>query len=155
MLGECRCCFESFCDATVGSPCSRMRVRANSGAGDGWLGMLLRVWLLSGQCVRECAGAGWTDKGLLAIENCTRGEYQPGALSYASSRNRSAQHRAGTLFGLQSKVDTLHVPYRGGGSVRTDVIGGLRPVCFTNIASRRLVPCRERSGRNRAKKISG
>ena len=86
-----------------------MRVRANSGAGDGWLGMLLRVWLLSGQCVRECAGAGWTDKGLLAIENCTRGEYQPGALSYASSRNRSAQHRAGTLFGLQSKVEMAEV----------------------------------------------
>ena len=60
---------------------------------------------------------------------------KPGALAFASSGNGSAQHLAGALFEDLTKVDLLHVPYRGGGPALTDVIGGQVPLFFANLAS--------------------
>ena len=60
---------------------------------------------------------------------------KPGTLSYASSGNGSAQHLAAALFVLQTGVDMVHVPYKGGGPAMTDVMGGQVPVFFANMAS--------------------
>ena len=58
-----------------------------------------------------------------------------GAVSYASSGNGSAQHLAGALFESATKVDMVHVPYKGGGPALNDVIGGQVPLFFGNLAS--------------------
>ena len=60
---------------------------------------------------------------------------RPGALSYASSGNGSAQHLAGVLFEQLAKVELVHVPYRGGGPALNDVMGGQVPLFFANVAS--------------------
>ncbi|WP_026432840.1 tripartite tricarboxylate transporter substrate binding protein [Paracidovorax oryzae] len=60
---------------------------------------------------------------------------RPGAIAYASSGNGSAQHLAGALFEQRAGVKLSHVPYRGGGPAMKDVIGGLVPLFFANVAS--------------------
>ena len=45
-------------------------------------------------------------------------------VSYASSGNGSPQHMAGELFKSMTKLDMLHVPYKGSGPAMTDLIGG-------------------------------
>jgi len=57
------------------------------------------------------------------------------SVSYASSGNGSAQHLAGALFESATGVDTVHVPYKGGGPALNDVIGGQVPLFFGNLAS--------------------
>jgi tripartite-type tricarboxylate transporter receptor subunit TctC len=49
---------------------------------------------------------------------------QPGAVSFGSAGQGSAQHLALEMFKLQAKVDALHVPYKGSGPLLTDLIGG-------------------------------
>ena len=56
-------------------------------------------------------------------------------VSYASSGNGSAQHLAGALFESATKVEMVHVPYKGGGPALNDVIGGQVPLFFGNLAS--------------------
>jgi tripartite-type tricarboxylate transporter receptor subunit TctC len=60
---------------------------------------------------------------------------KPGTIAYASSGNGSAQHLAGALFEELTKVDLLHVPYKGGGPAMLDVMGGQVPLFFANLAS--------------------
>jgi len=49
---------------------------------------------------------------------------KPGELNYASAGVGSFQHLAGALFKLQSGVDIVHVPFKGGGPAMMDVIAG-------------------------------
>jgi tripartite-type tricarboxylate transporter receptor subunit TctC len=60
---------------------------------------------------------------------------KPDAIAYASSGNGSAQHLAGALFEQLAKVTLVHVPYRGGGPALNDVMGGVVPLFFANVAS--------------------
>ncbi len=60
---------------------------------------------------------------------------KPGAISFASSGNGSAQHLAAELFRLQAGVNMVHVPYRGGAQAMTDVMAGQIPLFFANMAS--------------------
>jgi tripartite-type tricarboxylate transporter receptor subunit TctC len=48
----------------------------------------------------------------------------PGAISFGSAGNGSAQHLALEMFKLAAKVDAIHVPYKGSGPMLTDLIGG-------------------------------
>ena len=63
----------------------------------------------------------------------------PGELSFASGGDGSAGHLAAAKFldrvGLKAGADMLHVPYKGGGPARIDVIGGRVTVLFTGPAS--------------------
>lgn len=45
-------------------------------------------------------------------------------VSYASSGNGSPQHMAGELFKSMTKLDMLHVPYKGSGPAMNDLLGG-------------------------------
>ena len=49
---------------------------------------------------------------------------KPGQLYYASAGVGSFQHLASALFKLQSGVDIVHVPFKGGGPAMMDVIAG-------------------------------
>ena len=49
---------------------------------------------------------------------------KPGELNYASAGVGSFQHLASTLFKLQSGLDIVHIPFKGGGPAMMDVIAG-------------------------------
>jgi tripartite-type tricarboxylate transporter receptor subunit TctC len=48
---------------------------------------------------------------------------KPGALTYGSSGIGGAGHLSGELFRMMSKVDIVHVPYKGGGPAMQDLLG--------------------------------
>lgn len=49
---------------------------------------------------------------------------EPGVISYGTPGNGSLPHLAVELFRVQSGIDALHVPYKGGGPAVTDLVGG-------------------------------
>jgi tripartite-type tricarboxylate transporter receptor subunit TctC len=60
---------------------------------------------------------------------------RPGQLNYGSAGNGNATHLAGELFNSMAGVRTLHVPYKGGGPAKTDLIAGRVDLMFNNITS--------------------
>ena len=59
---------------------------------------------------------------------------KPGTLSFASTGMGTAQHLAGELFKRLAGIDIVHVPYRGSGTVRADLMTGRVPMMFENLA---------------------
>ena len=57
-------------------------------------------------------------------EFTTYAKANPRKISMASFGSGSASHLAGELFKLMAGVDLVHVPYRGGAAIITDLIGG-------------------------------
>lgn len=55
----------------------------------------------------------------------------PGKISMASGGTGSMSHVGGELFKLQTGIDMLHVPYRGGAPALTDLMGGQVQVMFS------------------------
>ena len=53
----------------------------------------------------------------------------------ASVGNGTGSHIAGELFKMMAGVDTLHLPYRGGASALTDLLGGQVQVLFVSMPS--------------------
>jgi tripartite-type tricarboxylate transporter receptor subunit TctC len=54
----------------------------------------------------------------------------PGKISVGSPGIGAPGHVAGELFKMMAGVDLVHVPYRGGGPVMTDLLGGQVQVLF-------------------------
>lgn len=50
---------------------------------------------------------------------------QPGRLSYGSAGSGSLPHLGTELIKAQAGIDMLHVPYKGGGPMVTDLVGGV------------------------------
>ena len=48
----------------------------------------------------------------------------PGQLNYASSGNGGAQHLFQAMFVNMAKVNIVHIPYKGSGPARADLLGG-------------------------------
>lgn len=72
---------------------------------------------------------------------------EPGKLDYASTGPGSAAHLAGELLNDVAKIDTLHVPYKGGAPALQDVLGGrvtafyaAPPSALPHIESGKLIP---------------
>ena len=63
-------------------------------------------------------------------EFITLARANPGKISMASFGAGSASHVAGELFKMMAGVDLVHVPYRGGAAMITDLIGGQVQVAF-------------------------
>ncbi|MCX7141781.1 MAG: tripartite tricarboxylate transporter substrate binding protein [Proteobacteria bacterium] len=70
---------------------------------------------------------------------------QPGVLNYGSAGNGGSGHLASELFELTTKIDVVHVPYKGGSPALTDLMGGrlsfmiINPIeVLSNIKSGRL-----------------
>ena len=59
----------------------------------------------------------------------------PGKINYASSGNGGAQHLFQALFVSMAKVDMVHIPYKGSGQVRADLLGGQIEISCLGIAS--------------------
>lgn len=49
---------------------------------------------------------------------------QPGKLNYASPGNGTIPHLVAELFRTEAGLNITHIPYKGGGQIITDVIGG-------------------------------
>jgi len=60
---------------------------------------------------------------------------QPGIINYASSGNGGAQHMFAALFVSMAKIDMVHIPYKGSGPARADLLGGQVKVGCLGIAS--------------------
>jgi tripartite-type tricarboxylate transporter receptor subunit TctC len=63
-------------------------------------------------------------------EFITYAKINRGKVSMGSAGTGSTQHVAGELFKIMAAVDMVHVPYRGGGPLVTDLIGGQVQVGF-------------------------
>ncbi len=59
----------------------------------------------------------------------------PGKVSFGSSGNGSSIHLSGELFKSMTKVDMLHVPYKGSAPAVTDLLGNQIAVMFDNMPS--------------------
>ncbi len=71
----------------------------------------------------------------------------PGKLTYASTGNGTPPHVAGELLKQLTKIDIVHIPYKGSAPALTDVVAGHVPFMFANsLSSIQFV----RSGRLRA-----
>ncbi|MCE4553048.1 Bug family tripartite tricarboxylate transporter substrate binding protein [Roseateles cellulosilyticus] len=57
----------------------------------------------------------------------------PGKMSFASSGNGSSDHITAELFWQQTGTSGLHIPYKGGGPVMTDLLGNQVESSFMNI----------------------
>lgn len=60
---------------------------------------------------------------------------QAGKVSYASAGAGTGTHLAGELFKLQTGVDMVHVPYKGGGAVINDLLSGQVSLTFATLPS--------------------
>lgn len=77
---------------------------------------------------------------------------KPGQLNYASAGSGNATHLAGELFKSLTKVNVVHVPYKGSGPALTDVIAGQVQFMFSNLTA--ALP-HIKSGRLRALAVTG
>jgi tripartite-type tricarboxylate transporter receptor subunit TctC len=59
----------------------------------------------------------------------------PGKINMASSGNGTPLHVAGELFKMMTKIDIIHVPYRGIAPAMSDLLGGRMQVMFATIPS--------------------
>jgi tripartite-type tricarboxylate transporter receptor subunit TctC len=57
----------------------------------------------------------------------------PRKVTMASAGNGSSTHVSGELFKMMTGIDMIHVPYRGGGQVMTDLIAGQVQVSFIGL----------------------
>lgn len=57
----------------------------------------------------------------------------PGKMTFASSGNGSSDHLTAELFWQQTNTSGIHVPYKGGGPVMTDLLGNQVDSSFMNI----------------------
>ena len=60
---------------------------------------------------------------------------KPGKLTYASQGNGTSAHLAGEMFTNLTKVQMIHVPYRGAGPAITDLLGGQVDMIFGTAAA--------------------
>ena len=76
---------------------------------------------------------------------------RPGEVLYASSGAGSAMHLAGALFGIVTKTQLTHVPYKSGGATTAAVLGGEATTAFNTLETAIALI---RAGRLRALAVS-
>ena len=59
---------------------------------------------------------------------------KPGSIAYASTGMGTAQHLAGEALRRAGNADILHIPYKGSGAVRGDLLSGRVQTMFDNVA---------------------
>ena len=87
-------------------------------------------------------------KGIKTLgEFVTAAKREPGKLDFASTGPGSAAHLAGELLNDIAKIDTVHIPYKGGAPALQDVLGGrvssfyaAPPTALPHIESGKLIP---------------
>jgi tripartite-type tricarboxylate transporter receptor subunit TctC len=76
----------------------------------------------------------------------------PGKITFGTSSTGGPTHLLAALFNVEAGVQTLHVPYKGGGPAVVDLMGGHIDMFFSNPAN---VAELVRSGRLRALAVTG
>ena len=61
------------------------------------------------------------------------GQANPGKLTFASSGNGTSVHMSGELFKFMTKLDMVHVPYRGSAGIYPDLLTGKVDSLFDNL----------------------
>jgi len=69
-----------------------------------------------------------TVKELIALAKA-----RPGRLSYASAGSGGVQHLAAELLKATTKIDIVHIPYKGAGPVMQDLVGGQVQMFFAGM----------------------
>ena len=59
----------------------------------------------------------------------------PGKINYASSGNGGAQHLFQAMFVSMANINMVHIPYKGSGQVRADLLGGQVEISCLGISS--------------------
>ena len=59
----------------------------------------------------------------------------PGKINFGSSGNGSSIHLSGELFKMMTKVDMVHVPYKGSAPAMNDLLGNQIAIMFDNLPS--------------------
>ena len=77
---------------------------------------------------------------------------KPGQLTYGTSSTGGPTHLLAELFNTVAGINTLHIPYKGGGPAVTDLMGGHIHFFFSNPAN---VAALVRGGRLRAIAVTG
>lgn len=62
-----------------------------------------------------------------------RAKGAPGSMSYGSAGIGSGPHLAGELLAQQAGIKVVHIPYRGGGTVISDLLGGQFQFAFATV----------------------
>jgi tripartite-type tricarboxylate transporter receptor subunit TctC len=60
---------------------------------------------------------------------------KPGVIDFGSTSTGGSPHMSGELLKMMAKIDLKHVPYRGGGPMLNDLIGGHVKMAFDNMPS--------------------
>ena len=60
---------------------------------------------------------------------------RPGSVNFGSTSLGGSPHMSGELLKTMAQVDIVHVPYKGGGPMLIDLMGGQIPVGFDNLPS--------------------
>lgn len=88
-------------------------------------------------------GAGITN----LQEFVAKAKAAPGKLDFASTGAGSASHLAGELLNQRATIDTVHVPYKGGGPAMQDLLGeritsyfAAPPTAMPHVEAGRLIP---------------
>ena len=68
-------------------------------------------------------------------ELVTLAKDKPGTLSFGSTSTGGSPHMSGELFKLLTRTDIQHIPYRGGGPMLNDLVGGHVKMAFDNMPS--------------------
>src|SRR5499427_8446513 len=76
----------------------------------------------------------------------------PGKISFGSPGIGTPGHVSGVLFNMMAGVEMIHVPYRGGGAVVSDLLGGQVQVLFGTTS---LTVEQVRAGKLRALAVTG
>jgi len=77
-----------------------------------------------------------TDLPVKAVQDlASLAKQNPGKLTFASVGTGSANHLIIELFKSLFNVDVIHVPYKGGGPVMTDLLGGHVDASFATVSS--------------------
>ena len=77
---------------------------------------------------------------------------RPGAINYGSNGSGTLSHLTGELFKLQTAVNMLHIPYKGGPPAVIDLVAGQVSVLFTALPT---VFTQVRAGRLRLIAVTG
>jgi tripartite-type tricarboxylate transporter receptor subunit TctC len=86
------------------------------------IGAFAPVSILGTGPVALCVNAKLPVKSLADLIALARAK--PGTLNYATAGIGSFQHLSSALFKLQSGLDIVHIPFKGGGPAMADVVAG-------------------------------
>ena len=91
-------------------------------------------------------------KNIKELINAARGRRERDRLNYGSSGPGSISHLAAELFKIATKVDMVHIPYKGSALITNDIVGGHLDIVFSDMAV--MLP-HVKSGRVRGLAVTG